>query len=107
MIRTELLAAAVLMGGGALFLLALFSVALARGLAWRRRANSSAAVAPAIRDALADYLAGSNDASVLRGFMRSSRGDVAGAILALEGTASGGARNRLCELALDLALVHD
>jgi HEAT repeat protein len=84
----------------------MFCLALSRGLAWRKQALASAANRPGIQQALLIYLAGSNEQSEIRRFMRISRWDVADGILAFQGAVGGGARDRLCELALDLSLVQ-
>jgi hypothetical protein len=54
-----------------------------------------------------DYLAGSNEETRIREFVRTNRLDVGDAVLSFQGTVSGSARDRLCDLALELALVHD
>ena len=62
---------------------------------------------PHIRDALVDYLSGSNDQAAIREFVRHYRRDVGDAILDFHGTVGGSARDRLCDLALEFSLVHD
>jgi len=62
---------------------------------------------PQIRDALVDYLSGSNDETRIRAFVQSYRRDVGDAILDFHGTVGGSARDRLCDLALEFSLVHD
>jgi hypothetical protein len=99
--------AAYLVGFFIFLVLAMFSSAWMRGLTWRRRTSASAALLPGIREALVDYLAGSNDLRRLRAFLEQSRQDVATAILEFRNAAGGEARDRLCELALNLTLVHD
>jgi len=73
----------------------------------RRKAATAEALVPEIRDALVDYLAGSNDQTRIREFVRTNRLDVGDAVLSFQGTVIGSARDRLCDLALELALVHD
>ena len=91
---------------------------LARGL-WTRRptglrasrrrqyATSVQSQMPQIRDALVDYLSGSNDQTKIREFVHYYRRDVGNAILDFHGTVGGSARDRLCDLALEFSLVHD
>jgi hypothetical protein len=107
MTRVVFSVAADLVGFFALLMIAMFSAAWIRALNWRRHAGASAAILPEIREALVDYLAGSNDLTRLRGYLEQSRRDVADAILEFRTTAGGEARERLCELALALCLVHD
>src|SRR5690242_17394192 len=78
-----------------------------RAKAGRRRASEADIARPAIRDALIEYLAGSSNLDPLRGFARSHRNDLIDGLLEVHGTVSGGARERLWELALELSLVHD
>jgi len=107
MSRIELSAFAVIMAGYALWVFGMFAAAMVRSLSWRRREQLSQTLLPEIRDALVDYLAGSDDRSKIRGFVKRSRRDVGDAMLGFQATVGGGARDRLCELALEQALVHD
>ena len=107
MIRIELSVAAFLLGAYALFLTAMFGVVWMRASRRRQRAVTTQSQIPAIRDALVDYLSGSNDQTRIRTFVRSNRSDVADAILEFHGTVGGSARDRLCDLALEFSLVHD
>jgi hypothetical protein len=107
MTRVAFSAAAFLVGFYALFLTALFVVALGRGRAWRRRKRAADAVRPALSEALVHYLAGSNETAALRRFARTHRRDLTEAVVAFQNTVGGDTRDRLCALALDLALVHD
>jgi hypothetical protein len=107
MTRVAFSAAAFLVGFYALFLTALFAVALARSLAWQRRKRAADAVRPAMSDALVQYLAGSHETEALRHMARTHRRDLTEAVVAFQNTVGGDTRDRLCELALDLALVHD
>jgi HEAT repeat protein len=106
MIRDGLPAAAILIGGYAAVLAALFVAVLFRSRRLRRERERSAAVLPRIREALVDYLAGSNDLALLRQFAGESPREVAAVILEFQGTAGGGALDRLCQAALELKLVH-
>jgi hypothetical protein len=103
----ELSVAALLLGGYALFFGVLLGVLARRASRSRRRSATADALVPEIRDALVDYLAGSNDQTRLREFVRTNRLAVGDAVLSFQGTVSGTARDRLCDLALELALVHD
>jgi hypothetical protein len=100
-------AAAFLVGFYALFLTGLFAFALWRGLAWGRRKKAAEAVRPAMSEALVVYLAGSNERATLRGFSHTHRQGLTEAVVSFQNTVGGDTRDRLCELALDLALVHD
>jgi len=91
----------------AALLLFLLVRALARGSAFRRRAVVSKAVRPVIREALIEYLAGSNNLAALRGYAKSHRRDLVDGVLEVHTAVSGGARDRLWELSLELSLVHD
>lgn len=88
-------------------LLFLLARALARGAAFRRRALVSQAVRPIIRNALIDYLAGSNNLVELRKLAKAHHRDLVDGVLEVHAAVSGGPRERLWELSLELALVHD
>jgi HEAT repeat protein len=103
----ELSFAALLLGGYALFFGVLFAMLAARAARDRQQAAAAKSLVPEIRDALVDYLAGSNDQTRIREYVKVSRQEVGNAILSFQGTVSGSARDRLCDLALELALVHD
>ena len=103
----EFRVAAYLFGGYALLLFATFLMALRRGYARQRFARMSATLGPQVRESLIDCLAGNNDLTKLKGFLRLSRGDVADAVLSFQGTVGGSALDRLCELTLNLALAHE
>jgi HEAT repeat protein len=62
---------------------------------------------PQIRDALVDYLSGSNDQTRIRGFAKTNRAELVDSLLEFHGAVGGSARDRLCDLALELSLVHD
>ncbi len=81
--------------------------AVVRGLAWHRREHASAVAVPRIRDVLVDYISGSNDRSRIEEFARTNRADLERAILAFQGSLRGTPLDRLCHLALDVALVHE
>jgi hypothetical protein len=107
MTRIELSVAAFLLGAYALFLTAMFAVMWIRASGRRRRAVTTQSQTPQIRDALVDYLSGSNDQTRIKEFVRTNRSEVADAILDFHGTVGGSARDRLCDLALEFSLVHD
>jgi len=99
--------AALLLGGYAIFFGVLFLMLAARASRARSQAAASEKAMPDIRDALVNYLAGSNDFTRIQGFIKTNREDVGNAVLSFQGAVSGSARDRLCDLALQLALIHD
>ena len=107
MTRIAFSVGALLICSYALFLTSLFAAAWWRGLAWRRKKKAADAVRPAMSEALVFYLAGSNETAALRGFAVTHRQDLTEAVIAYQNTVGGDTRDRLCNLALDLALVHD
>ncbi len=107
MIKTEISAIGFLLWGFGLWMAGMFVVCMMRALAWQRRNRRSQALRPKIHEALVDFLAGTNNQDLMREFMEVSRDDVGAVILSFEPTVAGSARDRLCELALDLTLVHD
>jgi len=107
MIQAALLTIAVLMGSYSIWLLGSFVAASMRARAWHKSTEASRAVQPKIRETLIDFLAGNNDLATLRSLVKTSRNDVCEVILSFSRTVAGGARDRLCELTLDLGLVHE
>jgi hypothetical protein len=107
MTRVAFSVGALLMGSYVLLLTSLFAAAWWRGLAWRRRKKAADAARPAMSEALVLYLAGSNETAELRRMARTHRQDLTEAVIAFQNTVGGATRDRLCNLALDLALVHD
>jgi hypothetical protein len=107
MIGTAIATAAVLEAGCAAVLLLGLVWALLRGAASRRALAAAAAIRPSIRQALIDYLAGSPNLDEVREFAKSHRSHLAECLLELRNTLSGSTADRLWQLALDLALVHD
>lgn len=107
MTRIELSVAGCLLGLYALFLMAMFGFMWKRASASRRRKVGARSLTPQIRDALVDYLSGSNDQTRIREFGKLNRGELVDALLEFHGTVGGSARDRLCDLALELAMVHD
>lgn len=88
-------------------LLFLLAKSLARGAGFRRRALASQAARPVIRDALIEYVAGSNNLVELRKFAKARRRDLVDGVIEVHTAISGGPRERLWELCLELELVHD
>ncbi|HUB78315.1 MAG TPA: hypothetical protein VMB03_05935 [Bryobacteraceae bacterium] len=107
MIRIELSVAGCLLGLYTLFLVALFFALRSRASGRRQRGIGSKNFTPQIRDALVDYLSGSNDQTRIREFARSHRSEFIDALLEFHGTVGGSARDRLCDLALELSLVQN
>ena len=93
-------------GACIVFLLVLLLVAMRRTGLLRARRSASAAVRPALRAALVEFLAGGTDDSLLRGNIHTHAADIAASILQFQTTVGGSARDRLCALALDLGLVR-
>ena len=107
MTRVEFSVVGLLLGAYALFFGGMFWMLWTRASNRRKRSLNTRSQVPQIRDALVDYLSGSNDQTRIRDFVRTARGDVADAILEFHGAVGGSARDRLCDLALEHALVHD
>lgn len=105
--RAEFSTFALILAGYALWVVGMYAAALVRGYSWRRRDEVSQAMQPQIRESLIDYVAGSDDQSQIRRFIRESRRDVGEVLVGFRSTVGGAARDRLCELALEQALVHD
>ena len=106
MIRWALTGVAVVMAAYAVWLMGCLGFAMMRARSRRKRALTSAAIQPKVREALVDFLSGSNDLAVLRQLVKASPDDVCDIVLGFSRTVAGGARDRLCELTLDLGLVH-
>ncbi len=79
---------------------------LLRGMSRRTKIDATNRVLPQVREALVDYLSGSNDRSRLDEFAQRHRAALEAALLAFQGSAGGSARDRLCALALDVGLVR-
>jgi hypothetical protein len=103
----ELSVAVLLLAGYGLFFIVIFAMMAVRASRARREAAAAKSVVPEVCDALVDYLAGSNDQSRIREFLKTNRRDVGNAVVTFQGTVSGSARDRLCDMALDMGLVHD
>jgi HEAT repeat protein len=96
-----------LMGAYAVLIFALFSAAFYRGWHWRRKFNLSQKLTPEIRACLADYLAGNDDLKPLEKYLAISRSDVGQTILSFQNAVAGSARDRLCNLTLNLDLLDE
>jgi hypothetical protein len=107
MIRIALLSVVLLMAAYDVWLVGSFGWAMVRARSWRRRSLARTAIQPKIREALVDFLSGNNDLTALRGFVRANPNVVCEVVLGFSHTVAGGARDRLCELTLELGLVHD
>jgi hypothetical protein len=106
-VHAALLIVSALMAGYSVWLLGSYAVAMGRARSWRKRNLASAAVQPKIREALVDFLSGNNDLAVLRSAVKANRNDVCDVVFGFSRTVAGGARDRLCELTLELGLVHE
>jgi hypothetical protein len=60
-----------------------------------------------LHNALVDFLSGSSDETIFRGYTKTHREDLGKELLKFQPTVNGSARDRLCELALKLELVND
>jgi hypothetical protein len=95
-----------LLGGYAALLVTLFEAALIRGWRKRREQERTARILPRIQETLGGYLAGNNDLNLLREFQRSHPTQLSAGILSFRHVVSGSARDRLCELSLQLNLAY-
>jgi hypothetical protein len=107
MSRTLFPLAAGLEAGYAALLILLFLRALLRASAHHRRATDAAALRPYIREALLTYLTGGANLDQLRDWAKTHREVLIESLLEFRTTVSGGARDRLWDLGLELGLVHD
>lgn len=107
MIWHEMWLVAAVLGLLALWIFGAFAVSLLRNISRHKSELAALAILPQIREALVNHLAGSDNLAVLRGFVNANRNAAATAIMSFGGTVAGSARDRLCELSLDLSLVHD
>jgi hypothetical protein len=99
--------AGILLGFFGLLMGSLFLLAMVRALVARRRTRANAEILPQIREAMIDYIAGSEDLAVIQKLTRTNRRDVGDTIVSFQGSVGGSALDRLSELALKLGLVHD
>ena len=107
MINLELSVVSTLLAVFALWVCGLFVAAMGRSRKLRRREQFSQEIRPRMREALVEFMAGNEDRPRFREFMKQSRGDLEEAFFGFRGAVSGGARDRLCELTIELALLHD
>jgi HEAT repeat protein len=96
-----------LLGMCLFFFAVLLLVQIRRSRLRQKREADSKAVREALHQALVQFLTGSPDDSAIRKHLKAHRQDVADMLLHFQSTVSGGARDRLCHLALDLGLVHE
>ncbi|HWC97065.1 MAG TPA: HEAT repeat domain-containing protein [Candidatus Sulfopaludibacter sp.] len=106
MIRTELSLVTIVLSGFGLWVLGMFALSMLRGFAWRKQRLAHHSNLPAIREVLIDYLSGNEDRTRLREFLQTVPDQLAEAFMSFEGTVAGSARDRLCDLGLELALIH-
>ncbi len=103
---TTLYAILGLMGAYILYLTVLLLTAIRRARSIRARMAASVAMRPVLQSALVAYLAGGTDASVFRRYAPTHGAEIAESILLFQTTVGGSARDRLCDLALQVGLVH-
>jgi HEAT repeat protein len=101
-----LYAAALLAGACIVVLFLLLLVVMRRAGSLRARKAAAAEVRPKLHAALVEFLAGGADDSLFRSHIQAHPSEIAESILQFQTTVAGSARDRLCNLALDLGLVH-
>lgn len=94
------------LGMSLLFLAALLLAQLRRSRLRQKREAAGKAVRESLHQTLVQFLTGSPDDSAIRRQLKTHPQEVAEMLLHFQSTVSGGARDRLCHLALDLGLVH-
>jgi len=107
MIEAEISVVGVLLCAFGLWILGMFGVSLVRSLSSRKQSRVTETLLPQIRNALVDFLAGRDNQALLREFVKTSPEDAGTAIMSFQGTVGGDARDRLSELSIELALLHD
>src|SRR6185312_7194092 len=107
MIDAVLRTTIVLMATFAFVLISIFGAGVLRGKRRKKAAALSAERLPKIRSSLVDYLAGNDDLTPLRQFVKEARYDVLAAILSFQDSVGGSARDRLFGLTLHLELLHE
>ena len=104
--REALYATALLAGGCIVLLSLLLLVVMRRAGSLLAQQAASAEVRPKLHAALVEFLAGGKDDSLFRSHIRNYPTEIAECILLFQTMVAGSARDRLCNLALDLGLVH-
>jgi HEAT repeat protein len=89
----------------AVFAVTLFELALLRGRARRRRSEDDSRSHPAIQDSLIAWLCGSDDLTRLRELEKTAPRELTRAIIGYRNAAGGSARDRLCDLTLQLGVL--
>lgn len=95
-----------LMGGLAAILILLFELAILRGRRRLRARDASIQVTPLIKRSLVVHLAGADESERISEFQANAPRELEAAIMEYQGNVAGSARDRVCELALQLGLVH-
>ena len=104
--REALYATALLAGACIVILFLLLLAVMRRAGSLRARKAASAEIRPKLHAALVEFLAGGKDDSLFRTHIRNHPTEIAECILLFQTKVGGSARDRLCNLALDLGLVH-
>ena len=89
------------------FFACLLLVEIRRSRGAQKREADSREVRAKLHESLVQFLTGSPDDTAIRKQLKTHPQDVAEMLLHFQSTVSGGARDRLCHLALDLGLVHE
>jgi hypothetical protein len=89
------------------FFAGLLLVQIRRSQVRQQREAAGKAVRAKLHEAMVQFLTGSPDDTAIRTHLKTHPQDVAEMLLHFQSTVSGGARDRLCHLALDLGLVHE
>jgi hypothetical protein len=105
-LRAVFFAAAALIGMCLGILLILLAVVVRRAKTKRELAAEAAALRPRLLDALAKFVAGGSDKTLLASAMATQGEEVAECVMLFLRTVSGSTRERLCQLTLDLGLVQ-
>jgi hypothetical protein len=106
MIALELSAFSTLLAVFALWVFGMYGAAILRSRKLRERERLSQSLQPQMREAVVEYLAGSEDRERFRRFKKQSREDLEQALLSFQSNVGGGARDRLSDLTIDQALIH-
>ncbi|MGO9968475.1 MAG: hypothetical protein ACLPY2_14485 [Bryobacteraceae bacterium] len=95
-----------LLGLYALWVAGMFGVSLARARQSRKRKRRYAEIEPRIRQLLIENIAGSDNVDQIRELAGPDRAAVDHVLTEFEGKVAGTARDRLCEAAIGLGVVH-